>query len=122
MVALTRWPGRVEEGWSSEAVKSELASRFAGWTGYVTGLIDAVPDDALYRWGLFARAPLTQWIKGRRASLGDAAHPMLSYLGQGACRGSPIWAVTVYKHLIPMSCEIIRRPMKTRLKFSNMIL
>src|SRR5699024_11735314 len=39
-----------------------------------------------YRWPMFDRKPIDQWSKGNFTLIGDAAHPMLQYLAQGACQ------------------------------------
>ena len=36
-------------------------------------------------WPMLDREPITTWVRGRLVLLGDAAHPMLQYLAQGAC-------------------------------------
>ncbi len=38
------------------------------------------------RWPMFDRLPISNWVQGRLALTGDAAHPMLQYLAQGACQ------------------------------------
>jgi salicylate hydroxylase len=72
------------EGWHERGTKSDALADFAGWHPVITTLIEAVPDDALFRWALYDRAPLPSWTRGRVTLLGDAAHPMLPFLAQGA--------------------------------------
>ncbi|WP_317619829.1 FAD-dependent monooxygenase [Nonomuraea phyllanthi] len=38
------------------------------------------------RWAMYDRPPITRWVAGRMVLTGDAAHPMLQYLAQGACQ------------------------------------
>ncbi|MCX5402159.1 FAD-dependent monooxygenase [Streptomyces sp. NBC_00102] len=69
------------DDWGTEA---ELEERFAGTCRAVRDALPLVSRDR--RWPLYDRAPIDTWVHGRIALLGDAAHPMLQYLAQGACQ------------------------------------
>jgi salicylate hydroxylase len=72
------------ESWTADGKISDLAHEFECWDARVGQLI--VSATQTKRWALFDRAPLEQWTAGRVALLGDAAHPMLPFLAQGAAQ------------------------------------
>lgn len=71
------------EGWSLPGDPAELRSAFAGFGGPVPGWLARVTECAV--WGLHRHAVAACWHDDRRAILGDAAHPTLPFLAQGAC-------------------------------------
>ncbi|MDX2221567.1 MAG: FAD-dependent monooxygenase [Rhodospirillaceae bacterium] len=83
-VAIANADGWVEEGWSVRSPVSDALDEFAGWHADVRAIIAATPADACYKWGLFDRDPLDRWSTDRITLLGDAAHPMLPFMAQGA--------------------------------------
>jgi salicylate hydroxylase len=74
-----------EESWSSRGEAEDLRRDFAGWHPTVRRIVEAAPEDACFRWALFDRAPLAKWGRGAVTLLGDACHPTLPFLAQGAC-------------------------------------
>ncbi len=73
-----------EESWTAKFPWAKFKRDFDGWHEDVQALIDATDRDQCYRWSLFSRQPLTNWSTRRATILGDAAHPTLPYLAQGA--------------------------------------
>jgi salicylate hydroxylase len=73
---------KYEEGWGSYGDVSELTERFADATPQVKELLAKI--NIWKMWVLCDREPVKNWSQGRVTLLGDAAHPMLQYLAQGA--------------------------------------
>lgn len=74
---------RYREGWNLRGDPDELWKHFSGQRPEVLRLLERV--EAWTMWVLCDREPVKHWSRGRVTLLGDAAHPMLQYLSQGAC-------------------------------------
>jgi salicylate hydroxylase len=72
----------MKESWSAPGDPDVLRAEFEGWDPRIASVLKQV--DTCFRWALYDREPLPTWTKGRLTLLGDAAHPMLPHLGQGA--------------------------------------
>jgi len=86
---LVNWVGNTqsdndwqEESWSARGDRDEALALHAGWHPEVRALIAGT--EQVFKWALFDRPPLEAWTRGRATVLGDAAHPMLPYMAQGA--------------------------------------
>jgi 2-polyprenyl-6-methoxyphenol hydroxylase-like FAD-dependent oxidoreductase len=73
-------------GGSPAEEKAAVERRFRVWHDPIPELIDATLEQAIVRTCQYDRPPLRHWSAGRVGLLGDAAHPMLASLGQGACQ------------------------------------
>ncbi len=72
------------ESWTERGDQSELRSDFSGWHETVQTLIDNMDREACFKWALFDRPPMPRWSEGRVTLLGDACHPTLPFMAQGA--------------------------------------
>lgn len=83
-VGLVRHPGWNQEGWTIKCPWEDLKADFEGWNPIVQTLIDRADKEQCFRWALNNRAELSTWVDGNVVLLGDACHPTLPYLAQGA--------------------------------------
>lgn len=77
-------PGWEEEGWTIKAPWEDLKAVYARFHPEVHIILDAMDRDQVYCWALNIRPRLPHWSTRRVTLLGDAAHPTLPYMAQGA--------------------------------------
>jgi len=84
MVAGVKFDRWEEESWTVARPWEEFRADFPGWHKDIQQLVEHADRAACYRWALHDRDPIENWTDGRVTLLGDAAHPTLPYLAQGA--------------------------------------
>jgi salicylate hydroxylase len=84
IVAVAESDEWVAESWTEPSSKEELLAAFTGWHSDIVDLFKSTDTATTFKWGLFDRDPMERWSKGSATLLGDAAHPMLPFLSQGA--------------------------------------
>ena len=70
------------ESWSVQGTHADCLADFAGWHEDVQTLIRNIGTP--YKWALMGREPMDQWSQGHVTLLGDACHPTLPFMAQGA--------------------------------------
>jgi salicylate hydroxylase len=101
-----------EESWIRECDRAEVIENYRGWHESLIRLFSA--SQRHYKWALYDRNPLPRWTVGRVTILGDAAHPMLPYLGQGACQAMEdgvvlAAALDAYPDNLPAALQLYER-------------
>jgi len=81
-IAVQERPGWTKTGWMELGDVAELRRAFRAWHPEICAILDATQE--CFLWALFARDPLATWVDRRVTLLGDAAHPMLPFMAQGA--------------------------------------
>jgi salicylate hydroxylase len=84
VVCVTEHGTWTSDSWTDKGVVAEAQARYEGWHPTVRGLIASFPET--YIWALHDRLPLPRWSDGRVTLLGDACHPMLPFMAQGAAQ------------------------------------
>lgn len=73
------------ESWTEQGSADEMRERYVHWSPQLREVLAEVRDP-VFRWALHDREPLPSWGTGGVTLLGDACHPMLPFMAQGACQ------------------------------------
>jgi len=88
LVFFARQSGWTEDGWAIPADLSELRALYTDWCPDVQALIAAIKPGTVFKWAINAHQPVKGWNLANKVTLiGDAAHAMTPFLGQGAATG-----------------------------------
>ncbi|KAE8151188.1 hypothetical protein BDV25DRAFT_171647 [Aspergillus avenaceus] len=111
----------LEESWTTKGSKQAMVDNYRGWDSRVTKLIDLVAEDEVLEWKLCLHPPLKTWYKGSVSLIGDACHPMLPYVAQGAAQAvedaaalGVLLSVISSKHEIPLALQAYENSRKQR--------
>jgi salicylate hydroxylase len=122
-VAVVEQDSWTRESWTDRGDVADALAAFAGWHPQLHEILRSV--DETFLWALFDRAPLPRWSSGRVTLLGDACHPMLPFMAQGAAQaledGAALTSCLAQREdrPIPESLrlyETVRKPRASRLQ------
>ena len=121
VVCVTERGEWTEEGWTLPGKVADVVARYEDWHPMVRGLIAPFPET--FVWALHDRTELARWSDGRVTLLGDACHPMLPFMAQGAAQSIEDGAAlaALLRRCRTMSpalraYEAVRKPRATRLQ------
>ena len=83
-VGIVECDDKPEESWTVRRPWEDFKADFAGWHEAIQALIDQADKDACLLWALHIREPIDDWSTAKVTLVGDAVHPTLPYLAQGA--------------------------------------
>jgi len=122
VVCVTERGTWTSESWTDKGSVAEALARYEGWHPSVRALIGSFPETFI--WALHDRAELPRWTEGCVTLLGDACHPMLPFMAQGAAQsiedGATLAALlAALPDDLPIALkryEALRKPRATRLQ------
>ncbi len=119
IVAFEERANWVEESWTHEDDPNNLRAAFSGFGSGVRRMLESV--ESVHLWGLFRHRVANRWVHGRKVLLGDAAHPTLPFLAQGAnlaLEDAWVLAAAIRRHDLQSALEryqALRLPRTTRI-------
>ncbi|MFS4438671.1 FAD-dependent monooxygenase [Paracoccaceae bacterium GXU_MW_L88] len=119
-VAIERRAKPVAEDWDHSGAQADMLARFAPLAPAARAVLEAC--DAPKLWGLYVHPPMKTWVSGETALLGDAAHPMLPFMAQGATMAlEDAWVLAACLAASPDAAglsayEAARKPRCTRMQ------
>ena len=110
--------GENTESWTHKGYKSEMVAFYRDWNPLVQKLISFVPEGEINEWTLNTHLHLPQWTQNRCALVGDACHPMLPYVAQGAAQAledAAVLAITLsLTDDVPLALRVYENARKKR--------
>jgi salicylate hydroxylase len=85
-VAVSEQASWQRESWNDRGEVTDALACYEGWHPQLHAILKSVDHDQLFKWALFDRDPLSSWTVDHVTLLGDACHPMLPYMAQGAAQ------------------------------------